>query len=305
MGARLRDIGFRAHWLCALFFIASSVNANEVAPDPETVLDRGLAAQRAPEPGGLVGLPLTPYKGRAAFLDLITREAEKVGLPPDVADAVAHVESRFNPTAIGGVGEVGLMQIRPQTAAMLGYRDGVTGLFDPEVNVRYGVKYLAQAWQLAEGDLCRTLMKYRAGHGEERMSALSAEYCRRARLHLAAIGSPLAGGAAAEPMAANAFAERVPKPFSLRAETPRREDQAAAQGSSEPQPNTRGGRVASENAPRDSYARELRLAQAQARARRGTRTEVDSKRFWEAHEARIRRVQAKLQAAHVAAGVRL
>jgi hypothetical protein len=35
-------------------------------------------------------------------------------------------------------------------------------------------------------------MKYRAGHGEERMSERSVEYCRRARAHLAAIGSPLA-----------------------------------------------------------------------------------------------------------------
>jgi len=31
-------------------------------------------------------------------------------------------------------------------------------------------------------------MKYRAGHGSETMSALSVEYCRRARLHLASVG---------------------------------------------------------------------------------------------------------------------
>src|SRR3954449_4701365 len=44
------------------------------------------------------------------------------------------------------------------------------------------------------GDVCRALMKFRAGWGEERMTPLSVEYCRRARGHLAAIGSPLAGG---------------------------------------------------------------------------------------------------------------
>jgi hypothetical protein len=37
-------------------------------------------------------------------------------------------------------------------------------------------------------------MKYRAGHGEERMTPLSVEYCRRVRTHLAAIGSPFAAG---------------------------------------------------------------------------------------------------------------
>jgi hypothetical protein len=54
------------------------------------------------------------------------------------------------------------------------------------------VTYLGEAWRLAGGDLCRALMKYRAGHGEEIMSALSMTYCGRARAHLAAVGSPFA-----------------------------------------------------------------------------------------------------------------
>jgi hypothetical protein len=53
------------------------------------------------------------------------------------------------------------------------------------------VGYLAKAWRLADGDLCRALTKYRAGHGSDRMSALSIEYCRRARQHLAAVGAQL------------------------------------------------------------------------------------------------------------------
>src|SRR5215210_3993446 len=144
---------------------------------------------------GLIGFPQTYTKARSTYLPLITRAAEERGLPPALADAVAKIESGFNPNVVGGVGEVGLMQIRPETAAMLGYKGGVTGLFEPETNVRFGVAYLARAWQLANGDVCRALMKYRAGWGEERMTPLSVEYCRRARGHLAAIGSPLAGGA--------------------------------------------------------------------------------------------------------------
>jgi hypothetical protein len=54
------------------------------------------------------------------------------------------------------------------------------------------VIYLSKAWRLANGDLCRASMKYRAGHGEEMMSPLSVEYCRRARNHLVALGSPFA-----------------------------------------------------------------------------------------------------------------
>src|SRR5204862_75646 len=97
-------------------------------------------------------------------------------------------------------------------AALLGYRGTDAGLAEPTINVRYGVAYLARAWRLAAGDLCRALMKYRAGHGEERMTPLSVEYCRRARAHLAATGSPLAGDTAPPASeAATATASRGPR----------------------------------------------------------------------------------------------
>jgi hypothetical protein len=199
-----------------------------------------------------------PAQGRAALLALIARHAARAGLPPGIAEAVTAVESGFDPGAVGGVGEVGLMQIRPQTAFLLGYKGLVTGLFDPETNVRLGVEYLAQAWRLAGGDLCRTLMKYRAGHGEERMSPLSVEYCRRARGQLAAMGSPLAQGAA----------PGIDSPLGRAADM------------SEEAKTARPAAVA--------FEREVRLARAQARSGRGTRTPADSRRFWTAHEARIR-----------------
>jgi soluble lytic murein transglycosylase-like protein len=123
---------------------------------------------------------------------LIRTEAEKNGLPPDIADAVAAIESGYDPGAIGAVGEIGLMQVRPETAAMLGFKGDLAELARPDVNIHYGVTYLSEAWRLANGDLCRALMKYRAGHGEEIMSALSMNYCGRARAHLAAAGSPFA-----------------------------------------------------------------------------------------------------------------
>jgi soluble lytic murein transglycosylase-like protein len=132
---------------------------------------------------------------RAAVRAMVEQEVRKTGLPADIADAVVQVESNYNPATIGGVGEIGLMQIRPQTAAMLGFRGSNEDLARPEINIHYGVTYLSKAWRLANGDLCRTLMKYRAGHGEEVMTQRSVNYCNRARSHLAALGSPLAAGA--------------------------------------------------------------------------------------------------------------
>ena len=158
---------------------------------PETLVRLALP----PEPEGLAVISEMRPKGRGNYLAMITREAERQGLPPAVADAVVRVESGYDPAASGTVGEVGLMQVRPATAAMLGHLGTASDLFVPETNIRFGVAYLAGAWRLAGGDLCTALAKYRGGHGERRITPRSATYCLRARTHLASIGSSLAGDA--------------------------------------------------------------------------------------------------------------
>jgi hypothetical protein len=237
--------------------------------------------------------------GRALYLQLIKREAQKAGAPPDLADAVAQVESRYSPGAVGGVGEVGLMQIRPETAAMLGYGGALTGLFDPETNVHYGVKYLTGAWRLAKGDLCRTLMKYRAGHGEERMSRLSVEYCLRAREHLAAIGSPLAAGVVvAMPTSMSPEPNDAPSVDTgvvlTRARS--RPTSLASPLTARERPN-RANKVAGTTlAPAGRTATSLQgaLRVAQAQARRETLTLSD---YWSTYEARVREIKARFDPA--------
>ena len=122
------------------------------------------------------------------FCEVITQEAERVGLDPALIAAVIKVESDYRLEAIGVSGEIGLMQVLPSTARSLGFIGNDKELAEPATNIRLGVTYLAEAWSLAHGDLCRSLMKYRAGHGQERMTALSLEYCRRAREYLAQNG---------------------------------------------------------------------------------------------------------------------
>lgn len=124
---------------------------------------------------------------------LVRREAVAQGLPPELAEAVATVESGFDPRAVGGVGEVGLMQVLPSTARMLGFSEPLPKLFEPETNVRYGVRYLAGAWRLTGEDICASVMKYRAGHGETRYSHKSVAYCVRVRELLAAAGYKVTG----------------------------------------------------------------------------------------------------------------
>jgi soluble lytic murein transglycosylase-like protein len=159
------------------------------APPADSVQDKAQTKTRPPASGQAIEAEEPVTKTNRA---LILNEAAKNGLPPDIADAVAAIESGYDPGAIGGVGEIGLMQVRPETAAMLGFKGDLAELARPDVNIHYGVTYLGQAWHLANGNLCRALMKYRAGHGEEIMSVLSMTYCGRARAHLAAAGSPFA-----------------------------------------------------------------------------------------------------------------
>lgn len=130
---------------------------------------------------------------RASFRALIEKEARREGLAPEIAEAVMAVESGYNPAAIGGVGEIGLMQILPSTARMLGFSGSNAELAVPATNVHYGVTYLAQAWRLAGGDLCTAVMKYRAGHGQTRFSYRSVDYCVAVRGKLAAHGFRVTG----------------------------------------------------------------------------------------------------------------
>jgi soluble lytic murein transglycosylase-like protein len=131
--------------------------------------------------------------GRNEYRELVEREARAFGLPPALVDAIMAVESRYNPASIGLDGEIGLMQVMPPTARMLGFSGSLAELAAPEINVHYGTKYLAGAWRLAGGDLCTAAMKYRAGHGETRFSFLSVDYCLRVRSHLAANGVAVSG----------------------------------------------------------------------------------------------------------------
>ncbi|WP_341874487.1 lytic transglycosylase domain-containing protein [Methylobacterium nodulans] len=158
---------------------------------------RTATTETKPAPIGADDALSRQFPRRSRYLPILMREALARGLPPQIADAVVRIESGYDPSQIGSVGEIGLMQVRPATAAMLGFRGTDADLAVPETNLHYGVAYLAEAWRLAGGDLCRTLMKYRAGHGEKTMSPLSVEYCQRARTHLASLGwSPEPGSSA-------------------------------------------------------------------------------------------------------------
>jgi soluble lytic murein transglycosylase-like protein len=119
---------------------------------------------------------------------LVTKYAAESGLDPDLIHTVITIESGYKPLVRNG-NAVGLMQIVPATARGLGYRGNAVGLFDPEINIKYGVKYLALAYQLSHGDLCKTLMRYQSGHDARRMNAANRAYCAKAKIVIASLGN--------------------------------------------------------------------------------------------------------------------
>jgi soluble lytic murein transglycosylase-like protein len=121
---------------------------------------------------------------------IIARYAAAEGVPVSLAKAVIKIESNYRPNIVGSAGEIGLMQIKPATARMMGYSGSTKGLFDPDTNIKYGMKYLAMARNLGGGTTCGTILKYNAGHAATRMNPVSAAYCGKVKVQMAALGSP-------------------------------------------------------------------------------------------------------------------
>lgn len=118
---------------------------------------------------------------------IVARYAASYGVPVSLANAVITIESNYRPNLVGGAGEIGLMQIKPATARMMGYNGSAKGLFDPDTNIKYGMKYLALAQNLGGGTTCGTILKYNAGHAATRMNPISAAYCSKVKVQMAAL----------------------------------------------------------------------------------------------------------------------
>ena len=90
--------------------------------------------------------------------DLFEEVARRHGLDPALLKAVARVESDFNPGAVSPKGALGLMQLMPETARMLGVKDP----FNPRENLE-GAAIFLKGLLMEFGDLRKALAAYNAG----------------------------------------------------------------------------------------------------------------------------------------------
>lgn len=124
---------------------------------------------RGPAGGGLVSLvgrnlPRQTILRvvRSRYDTYINQTAARYGVPPALVKAVIHAESGFDPNAVSPVGAVGLMQLMPDTATLVGAQDP----FDPKQNIRAGVKYLKYLLVMFNGDKALAVAAYNTGPGK-------------------------------------------------------------------------------------------------------------------------------------------
>jgi soluble lytic murein transglycosylase len=99
---------------------------------------------------------------------MVLSESEKRGFDPLFVMAVIQTESQFDPTIIGSHGEIGLMQIKPDTAQWIAQKEGIpwkgkNTLKNPSTNVRIGIAYMAFLRKNFEGAATRYVAAYNMG----------------------------------------------------------------------------------------------------------------------------------------------
>lgn len=129
----------------------------------------------------------TRVKGDArkdAVRQMVVEAAREQGVPVGVALAVARTESNFTCSARSRAGALGVMQIKHATARGIGYKGSASGLFDCRTGIKWGMIYLRQAIDLANGNVCRAAHYYFSGFGAKRMTKSSRSYCGTVMTHM-------------------------------------------------------------------------------------------------------------------------
>ena len=101
---------------------------------------------------------------------LIYDVAAQEGIDPELGFRVVYAESRFNPRAVSSAGALGLAQLMPETARIFNPDLDREDLFDSEINLRIGFRYLRTMLDRYDGDLSLALLAY--NRGPARLQAL-------------------------------------------------------------------------------------------------------------------------------------
>lgn len=128
------------------------------------------------------GLTQPMLYGRAERYEpeaLVTLACQHVGADVRTAHAIVKVESNWDPTVTGKAGEVGLFQIKPTTAYLLGWSGSTKDLYRPEINAFYGCLHVARAMRGCTDARC-VAARHNQGLNKKRLK-LNTPYVEKVR----------------------------------------------------------------------------------------------------------------------------
>ena len=180
---------------------AAAVTAATESVEVPAVAEEVDAAPRGSRASRRRGRPaivesVAPSSRRSDLDARIDAHAKAAGVPATLVHHVITRESRYNPGAVGRGGVYGLMQIKHGTARALGYTGSPSGLLDPDTNLTYGVRYLAGAYKVANGNPTRAYSYFRSGYyyAAKRAGGRPLEYPAVAQAPAQTTGSVSSGG---------------------------------------------------------------------------------------------------------------
>ena len=112
---------------------------------------------------------LYPYP----YQEEVRTYAKKYHVDSNLVVAVIKTESNFKPDAVSHRGAIGLMQLMPATAEWIAGQlndesFSVQKLYEPDLNIRYGIWYLAELQEEFDNNPVLVLAAYNAGRGNVR-----------------------------------------------------------------------------------------------------------------------------------------
>jgi hypothetical protein len=132
-----------------------SIDAQPTAEPMQPTRVTAIAPASAPRP------PVAA-RPRAKPIDIaahIKRVSARYGVSERLLSAIVTVESRFNPRAVSRKGAMGLMQLMPELAVLLGVRDA----FDPAANIEAGARHLRDLLARFDDNVPLALAAWNAG----------------------------------------------------------------------------------------------------------------------------------------------